>query len=117
MTFLTAEKEVRAKEKQEDRAERMKQREEDMGRILQMIKSGVEEEVKAVLKPFQERLVEQENAVKDLTEQLSIIMKEVETMKSASSSQGDPPAGNIHPCFPVVQESSNRLGAAVQEEV
>ena len=99
MTFLTAEKEARAKEKQEDRAERMKEREEDMGRILEMIKSGVEEEVKAVLKPFQEILGEQEKAVKDLTEKLSIIMREMDTMKSTASCQGDTPAGNIYPCL------------------
>ena len=122
MTFLKAEKEARAKEKQEDRAEIIKEREEDMGRILEMIKSGVEEEVKAVLKPFQERLGKQENAVKDLTEQLSIIMREMDTMKSAASCQGEPHAGNIYPCLSGVQQSLNGLGAGlpdagVQEEV
>ena len=106
MTFLESEKESRIKENQEDKAQRMKEREEDMGRILHMIKSGVEEEVKAAIKPFQDRLEEQENTVRNLTEQLSFIMTEMDNMKSAAGSHIDPPA---------VQQQSCWLGAVLSE--
>ena len=99
MTFLKAEKEARIKENYEDKAERMKEREEDMGRILHMIKSGVEEEVKAAIKLFQDRLEEQENTVRDLTEQLSTIMTEIDAMKSAAGSHIDPPAVQQQYCW------------------
>ena len=49
MAFLKAEKDSRLKEKEEERAIRMKERQEDMEKIKVLIKSGVKEEVNAAV--------------------------------------------------------------------
>ena len=52
LAFLMAEKEARAKEKEEVKATRMKERTEDMEQIKHLIKSGVKEEVNAAIEPI-----------------------------------------------------------------
>ena len=93
MSFLTEDKENRARESSEDKEERAKQRAEDLKQIEFMIKSGVQEEVNATMKPIQERQDKQDKVVEDLTKQLSSIMLEMESMKAAAASyHGDYPA-------------------------
>ena len=85
MSFLTADKEARARENQEDKEERAKQRVEDLKQIEMMINNGVQEEVQAALKPFQERIDQQDRVVEDMTKQLSSIMMEMNILKNSAA--------------------------------
>ena len=91
LSFLKADKDDRAREKEEDRKERENARAEDMRKIGEMIKSGVKEEVYTVLKPLQDRLDKQEKVVEELTMQLASVMKEMDTVQASVSSRHEFP--------------------------
>ena len=66
MTFLLAEKELRTKEKEEERLARTKERQEDMDKIKEMIQTGVKEEVEAAMDPVKDRMLVQEKETLEL---------------------------------------------------
>ena len=91
MAFLKAEKEERAREKEEERATRKKERMEDMEKIKSLIKSGVKEEVNAAVEPIREELqmqVKETNELRQETKDLKIkfeaVLKEVELLKGTT---------------------------------
>ena len=107
LSFLKADKDDRAKEKEEDKMEMANARAEDMRKIEEMIKSGVKEEVYSLLNPLQDRLDKQEKVVEELTMQLTSVLKEMETLKAAVSN-------NIE--FPTLQHSaSSQLSQTVEQ--
>ena len=69
LTFLTANQEAHAKEKEEDKKNRAKERQEDRDNILKLIKIGVQKEVKAAVEDVEHRLEKQENMNEELTKQ------------------------------------------------
>ena len=81
LSFLKADQDARAKEKEEDAELRAKQRQEDREHIVAMIKLGVEKEVRAVLQPVEERLELQENVNKELYQKINSLVREIEVMK------------------------------------
>ena len=85
MAFLMAEKEARAREKEEERLARAKERQEDMEQIKVLIVSGVKEEVQEAVEPLKERLQLQEKETSELKQQFSDVMKEVQALKSTNS--------------------------------
>ena len=60
LAFLQAAQDANAKEKEEDKLIRAQERQEDMEHILAMIQRGVQKEVRAAIKPIEERLAVQE---------------------------------------------------------
>ena len=70
LAFLKAEKETRAKE-----------REEDMAKIAGMIREGVREEVKSVVEPLEERLGQQEKASQELSVQVTTLITQLKTLR------------------------------------
>ena len=61
LSFLRSEKETREKEKEQEKACRAKERDEDMNKIAVMIRDGVREEVRGALQPIEDRLGKQED--------------------------------------------------------
>ena len=106
MKFLTADKEARARENQEDKEERAKQRAEDLKQIKLMIQSGVQEEVNAALKPFQERNDQQDKIVEDMTKQLSSIMMEIRILKDSAATCQQFPVLNQKSASPTVHQEA-----------
>ena len=109
LAFLMAEKEARAKEKEEERATRMKERTEDMEQIKDLIKSGVKEEVNAAIEPIKKELkmqVMETNELRQETIELKTkfeeVLKEVEVLKESSKCEQFPKlpaAGNLSNLF------------------
>ena len=64
-----------------DKAERQKEREEDMSKIADMIKEGVKAEVQAALKPLDERLAGQELVTEGLGTQLGKMLEDMEVLR------------------------------------
>ena len=91
LSFLKADKDERGREKEEDKIERANERAEDMRKIEELIKVGVKEEVNTILKPLQDRLDKQEKVVEEMTMQVSVILKEMETLKTSASNKPDFP--------------------------
>ena len=81
LSYLKASQDDLAKEKEEDKIVRAKERQEDMETILAAIKSGVQKEVRATIKPLEERLEVQEKLNKELTRQFNSLLKEVEMIQ------------------------------------
>jgi hypothetical protein len=106
-TPCQADKDDRAREKEEDRIERANARAEDMRKIEEMIITGVKEEVFAVLKPLQDSIDKQERVVEELTNQLTSVMKEMETLKASVNSNSE---------FPILQHpTSNHPSQPIQQ--
>ena len=82
LSFLKADKEARDKEREQERASRLKEREEDMEKISEMIKVGVKNEVQAALKPMDDRLSEQEKVTEVMGSQIAKLLGEIETLRS-----------------------------------
>ena len=82
LAFLRADREERAREKEEEKEARAKERAEDMKKIEEMIIHGVKEEVKSVLQPVHDRIERQEKVVEDITRKFSFIMREVAALRS-----------------------------------
>ena len=85
LSFLKEDKEAKAKEQEEEKEARVIERAEDMRKIEEIILNGVKEEVKAILKPYEDRLTAQEKAVENITMQLFSITKELEVLKASTS--------------------------------
>ena len=83
LTFLKANKEAHAKEREEDRVLRVKERQEDMDHILSMIQKGVQKEVKQAVQAIEERLAIQEKVNKDLFKKLEDAMAEIDNLKGS----------------------------------
>ena len=56
IAFLQATQETNAKQKEEDKVIRAQERKEDLEQILSLIQRGVQKEVRAAIKPIEERL-------------------------------------------------------------
>ena len=87
LSFLKADQDARAKEKEEDAEIRAKERQEDREHILAMIKLGVEKEVRAALQPVEERLEQQERVNQELYQKINSLLREVEVMKEGVNLQ------------------------------
>ena len=83
LTFLTANQEAHAKEKEEDKKTRAKERQEDRDNILKLIKIGVQKEVKAAVEDVEQRLEKQEKVNEELTKQLKSMIRDMELLKAA----------------------------------
>ena len=81
LSFLKVDKEARDKERVQERASRLKEREEDMEKISEMIKVGVKTEVQAALKPMDDRLSEQEKVTEVMGSQIAKLLGEIETLR------------------------------------
>jgi hypothetical protein len=92
LSFLKASQDARAKEKEEDKETRARERREDMEHILAMIRSGVEKEVIAAMKPIEERIEMQEKVNQELHRKLSALHQQLETIKEDRNSQEGFPA-------------------------
>ena len=92
MPFSERDKTPREKEKAEEKETRAKERKEDRENILEMIKSGIQREVKNVIKEVEERLLQQEKINQNLTNQLKTVLKDMEILKTSVRDQEDYPA-------------------------
>ena len=90
LAFLQSDQEARIKEKRKRSQE--KKRQEDMIRILDMLKSGVKKEVMAAMQPAEDRLAQQEKVIGELSRQLNTIMEEMENLKESTKYLTDFPA-------------------------
>ena len=83
LVILKAAQDTRVKEKEEDKEIRAQERKEDMKMILDMIKQGVEKEVKAAIQEVNLRLEEQEKLNQALTTQVNTLVNEMRHLKGA----------------------------------
>ena len=104
LSFLKADRETRAKEKEQEKQARSKEREEDMAKIAEMIKDGVRDEVKAAILPVEERLLVQEKASEGLGSQMMQLMGEMETLKGVVQ---------VIQEFPALPQTSGEPGRAL----
>ena len=81
LSFLQASKEDHAREKEEDRVARSKERKEDMEYILAEIQKRVQNEIMTTIKPLEVRLKAQEKVNSELTLQFNTLLKEMEVIK------------------------------------
>ena len=120
MAFLRADREERSREKEKEKVARAKERAEDMSKIEEMIKHGVQEELESVIQPLQDRLNSQDKAVEDMTRQLDFIMKEVEVLRARSGNSQDdtllPEQHNVQGVFMGVQEMDFSRGSRQGEK-
>ena len=92
LAFLKAAQDARAKEKDEDKETRARERQEDRENMLEMIKIGVQKEVKAAIKEVEERLGQQEKINEELTMQLSSLVGKMEVIQTSVKGQQAFPA-------------------------
>ena len=91
LSFLKADIDARAKEKEEEKAIRAGERQDDMKQILDLIQQGIKKEVNIAIKPLEDRLEMQETINKKLFNQLESVTKELNTLKKAvNEHQGCP---------------------------
>ena len=83
LAFLKSNQEALARERQEDKLLRVKERQEDMDHILSMIKKGVQNEVKQAVQAIEERLEIQERVNQDLCKKLQCAMTEIDNLRSS----------------------------------
>ena len=101
MAFLMAEKEERSKEKEDDKALRIKERKEDIEQIKVMIKTSVKEEVQAAVEPYKEKLELQDKETKELRKETTELRERFEEVLSEVKSLKEFRAGNQFPQLPV----------------
>ena len=87
LAYLKATQSDHAKEREEDKKVRSKERQEDMKNILAIIQEGVQKEVRAAVKPIEERLVIQEQVNHELTEKFIGVQNELELLKEKIHNQ------------------------------
>ena len=92
LAFLEADQEAKAKERDEEKVTRARERKEDMEHLLAVIQRGIQKEVRAVIEPLEERLEQQENVNKELFSQLNSLKEEFGVLKEAAE------------CFPVLTQ-------------
>ena len=85
MTYLKANQETRAREKEEEKKLRSEERKEDMEMISEMIKKGIKSEVQTAIKPLEDRLEAQEKVNKDLYKRLKVLQDELNDFKKGNS--------------------------------
>ena len=78
LAFLKSNQEALAQEKEDDRRSRAIERQEDREKILEMIKLGVKNEIKAATRDLELKLEQQEKINKDLAKELECMAKEME---------------------------------------
>jgi hypothetical protein len=92
MSFLKATQDTQAKEKEEDRKIRARERQEDMEHILAMVQRGVQKEVRAAIQPLEDRLEVQEKASQELSKQFDSVLREMDLLKETVKNQQEFPA-------------------------
>ena len=120
LTFLKADQDAKAKEKEEDKELRARERKEDMEHILAMIKIGVEKEVRAAIEPVEERLQLQEKVNQQLFKKINSLVLELDTLKQGVDSMQQAEAFPVLPEPQVQQRQVYRLqgqGHRVQEQL
>ena len=120
LTFLKADQDAKAKEKEEDKELRARERKEDMEHILAMIKIGVEKEVRAAIEPVEERLQLQEKVNQQLFKKINSLVLELDTLKQGVDSKQQAEAFPGLPEPQVQQRQVYRLqgqGHRVQEQL
>ena len=89
LAFLKSNQEALAQEKEDDRRSRAIERQEDREKILEMIKIGVKNEIKAATRDLELKLEQQEKVNKDLAKELEYMAKEMEVLRVAVNNQSD----------------------------
>ena len=84
LAFLKAAEDARAKEKEDDKVTRGRERQEDRDNIVKMIKIGIQKEVREALQEVEQRLGQQEQVNQELEKQVNLLVKEIETLKEAA---------------------------------
>ena len=84
LAFLKAAEDARAKEKEEDKVTRARERQEDRDNIVKRIKIGIQKEVKEAFQEVEQRLGQQEQINQELEKQVNLLVMEVETLKEAA---------------------------------
>ena len=92
MSFLKATQDTQAKEKEEDRKIRARERQEDMEHILAMVQRGVQKEVRAAIQPLEDRLEVQEKANQELSKQFDSVLRKMDLLKETVKNQQEFPA-------------------------
>ena len=87
LAFLKADQEDRAREKDVDKETRAKERQEDREHIIELIKVGVQKEVKAAVREVEERLVQQEIVNQELTSQINSVVRDMELLRESVKKQ------------------------------
>ena len=116
LSFLKADQDTRAKEKEEDKETRAKERQEDMEHIVALIQRGVQKEVRAAIQPIEERLVAQEIVNQELTRQFNSVVKEVDLLKKALTIREEFPALSLTPKVSIRPEGGRRATGGRSEE-
>ena len=104
LAFLKAGQEASEKEKAEEKETRARERKEDRENILEMIRIGIQKEVKIVIKDVEDRLLQQEKHNQELTKQLNSVLKDMELMKTAVRDQ------EVYPALPVPRGAVSMSG-------
>ena len=81
LAFLRSDKEARDKEKVQETEIRARERDQDMAKLAEMIRTGVRDEVKLAVQPVEDRIGKQEETSQGLTVQIQTLMTEMITMK------------------------------------
>ena len=90
LAFLKSNQEKLAREKEDDRRIIASERQEDRGKILELIKTGVKNEVKSAIKELELKLEQQEKVNKDLAMELESMAREMEVLRNTVKSQSTP---------------------------
>ena len=104
LSFLKDSQASQAREREEDKELRVKERQEDMEYILAMIQKGVQKEVRAAIQPVEERLKAQEKVNEDLFKQLESAVKEIDMLRLKVQQESR--------AFPALQDLHNSGSAA-----
>ena len=92
LSFLKATQEDHAKEKEEAKMVRAKERKEDMDYMISMIQKSIQEKVSAAIKPLEERLEIQEKVNQELSTQFNSLLNEMEALKKIVKLQDSLPS-------------------------
>ena len=108
LSFLEADQDNRAKEREEEKELRAKQRIEDREHILTIIQKGILKEVRAAIEPLEERLELQEQVNKQLFDQLNSVKEQMNLLKEVVKDKEDFPVLPQQHGQQVHQVSDNR---------
>ena len=76
LSFLKADQDDRAKERQKDKEIIAMERKEDMEHILGLLKIGIQKEVSSAMEIFEEKLMLQENVNKELHDKIDSLTRD-----------------------------------------
>lgn len=91
LAFLKADQEARAKDKEEEKLQRAKERKEDLENLLAMLRMTVEKEVRAATKVVEDKLELKEKVNRELYSKLNSLTKELEDLKQQQQLKQDFP--------------------------